>query len=164
MRTLTLTLICLLCPALAAADPDQTPPDPITNLQVTTGKTTMVVVWQNTGDDGTTGNAEAYEVRRSSTTITSRQSGQLVDSGPAGSSGSFSCSSFSSLPCNSPFYVAVFLKDDHNNWSALGTVVYAPTQSCSSSQEFSCYNLLRGSRRSQGTDHWGSADEVRQYA
>ncbi len=137
VRASILFLICLLCPALAAAN-DQTPPDPITTLQVTTGKTTMVVAWQNTGDDGTTGNAEAFEVRRSTTTITSRHSGTVVASGPAGSSGSWTCTDYSGLSCNSPFYVAVFLKDDANNWSALGTVVYAPTQDCSSSTEVVC--------------------------
>jgi len=150
LRSVLSVLICLLCPALAAADPDHTPPDPITVLEVSTGKTTMVVAWQNTGDDGTTGNAEAYEVRRSSTTITSRQSGQLVASGPAGTSGSWTCTDYSDLSCNSPFYVAVFLKDDHNNWSALGTVVYAPTQECNTSLEVLCFNFLRPETRESG--------------
>jgi hypothetical protein len=146
LRTSILFMICLLCPALAGADPDQIPPDPITNVTVATGKTTLVVTWQNTGDDGTTGDAEEFMVRRSSTTITSRHSGTLMASGPAGSSGSFSCAGTSGLPCNTPFYVAVFLKDDHNNWSDLGTVVLQSTQSCNSIQEIFCFNLLRGSR------------------
>jgi len=142
---LLLTLICLLCPAMASADPDQTPPDPITDVTVATGKTTMAIAWTNTGDDGTVGNAESFQVRISSTTITSRHDGQLAASGPAGSSGSQSCVGLTGLSCNSSSYVAVFLKDDHNNWSALGTVAFATTQSCSSILEVFCYNLLRES-------------------
>jgi len=145
VRASVLFLICMLCPALAIAQ-DTTPPSPITTLEVTTGKSTMVVAWQNTGDDGTTGNAELYEVRRSSSSITDRESADLVASGSAGSTGSWTCTDYSSLSCSSPFYVTVFLRDEAGNWSSLGTVLYRPTQGCNTSEEVICFNLLRTPR------------------
>jgi hypothetical protein len=150
LRTLVV-LSCLLLLPLVAAAQDTTPPATITNLEVATGKSTMVVAWQNTGDDGTDGNAVSYEVRRSQSPISDRTSAQLVASGSAGASGTWTCTDYSGLGCNSPYYVAVFLQDDAGNWSGLNAV-YTVTQDCNSSLEVICFNGLGGARRATGPD------------
>ncbi len=150
LRALLALTCVLLLPASAWAQ-DTTPPGTITNLEVTTGKSTMVVAWQNTGDDGSVGNAVAYEVRRSQTPIYDRTSALLVASGTADASGTWTCTDYSSLGCNSPYYVAVFLQDDAGNWSGLNAV-YVVTQSCNSYMEVMCFNRLGETRRPPGTD------------
>ncbi len=150
LRTLVALACVLLLPA-AASTQDTTPPGTITTLEVTTGKSTMVAAWQNTGDDGSVGNAVAYEVRRSQSPIYDRTSALLVASGTADASGTWTCTDYASLGCNSPYCVSVFLQDDAGNWSGLNAV-YIVTQSCNSYMEVMCVNRLGDTRRSPGPD------------
>lgn len=147
---------------VAFAAKDTTPPAPITDLDVGTGKTTAAVSWHDTGDDSTSGSATSYEIRRSTTPITSGSDGQVVDSGPvAGPNGTFECKTLTQQPCGTQFYWAVILIDNAHNRSALGNVVNRPTRSCDSIIEVSCINLLEpkgllpgNSRPEETVDSW----------
>jgi hypothetical protein len=164
LRTSLLLIVSLLVPAIAAAQADQTPPDPVTDVTAESGKTTIALIWINTGDDGSVGTAEEYQVRISTSPITNRHSGSLLASDAPGPSGSQGCANATGLACNTTFYLAVFLRDDHNNWSSLGTVVQIATQGCNTILEKQCFNLLKspeGTSRVVGT---GGADEERPAA
>ena len=102
---------------------DTTPPSAVTP-SIIVGKTTAVVNWTNSGDDGDTGCAVNYEVRRSGSPITNGNfsSATLIGSGTPGCAGSDGCADTSGLHRCTLYYFAVRLQDDAGNWSDVVSV------------------------------------------
>src|SRR5687767_14379988 len=116
MRSFCLMLVLLAASAATALAQDTTPPADVTP-SIITGRTTAVVSWTNSRDDGSTGCATYYEVRRSSSPIDNSNfsSATLIGSGEPGCAGSPGCAEDSGLNSCSPYYFAVRLRDEAGN-------------------------------------------------
>lgn len=117
--------------AVRSTSGDATAPATIADLTVTgTTGTSISVRWTAPGDNGTTGTAATYDVRYSTSTITSSNwSGALQATGEpapavAGTSQSFTISGLSG---SRTYYVAIKTTDDAGNISVLSNVVNATT-------------------------------------
>lgn len=126
--------------AASAVRADDCAPSKITASAVT-GKTTVVFTFSDPGDDGATGTASAYEVRRSNSVITDTnwQAAPVVQTGaPAGGAGTADCASVGGLTCNTSYYFVLFFFDAAGNRSPMSNCVLATTRSCASHIEPFC--------------------------
>jgi hypothetical protein len=142
MKRLLLTLAALGLLSSAAAAQDICPPAKVTTLtQDLTGYHTYTIKWSNTGDDCTTGNADRYELRRSTSAITDTnwQNATIVDSGDAGANGTETCFSVTLNCPATTYYYAVFLFDEDDNRSPLSNVVAGAPRCANPNQEVECY-------------------------
>jgi hypothetical protein len=83
----------------------------------------IIVSWSNAGDDGTIGQAVAYQIRRSLTAITSEtawNAATYVSSGVPLGSGQLQTDEDLVGACSARYYYAVKLQDDAGNWSSPG--------------------------------------------
>ncbi|HYJ32483.1 MAG TPA: fibronectin type III domain-containing protein [Candidatus Binatia bacterium] len=117
--------------AVRSTSGDATAPATIADLTVTgTTGTSVSVRWTAPGDDGTTGTAASYDVRYSTSAITSSNwSSALQATGEpapaaAGTSQSFTISGLSG---SRTYYVAIKTTDDAGNVSVLSNVVNGTT-------------------------------------
>jgi M6 family metalloprotease-like protein len=121
----------------AISQPDVTAPA-APALTFGAGRTTAAVSWMAPGDDGSSGSASVYDLRRSTAPITGANFAQagVVPTGPPGPAGTPECASLMSLPRCTTQYFALRVLDDLGNASplAFGQV----TTSCAGSQEVSC--------------------------
>ncbi|MFD0673432.1 fibronectin type III domain-containing protein [Cohnella sp. GCM10027633] len=110
---------------------DTTAPAAIANLAAGTATSSAIpLTWTAPGDDGNTGTATLYDVRYSTSNITSgnwasatQASGEPTP-GAAGASQSFT---LSGLSANTTYYVAIKTRDEASNESALSNVVSKAT-------------------------------------
>jgi len=109
---------------------DVTPPA-APQVSAEAGRTTAVVSWSGSGDDGTSGVAWTYIVRMSSQPI---HDANFADGTLVPTSGS--CASVEGLNSCSPYYFAVMALDDLGNASPVTSVMVAT--SCDGSLEILC--------------------------
>ena len=116
--------------AVATADED-VPPDDITDLSVGgVGTTWIQLTWTAPGDDGTQGQAEQYDLRYSTATITSEtwDAATPVEGEPDPSTaGSVESHTVEGLDLNTTYYFAVKTADEVPNWSGLSNVASVTT-------------------------------------
>lgn len=112
--------------------PDTTPPARITNLSVRSLTATSVTLgWTATGDDGASGQATSYDIRYSTSTITSQNWADCVQVGgepapkPSGQSETFTVAE---LQPQTRYYFAIRALDEVPNQSDLSNVVNQKTQ------------------------------------
>lgn len=117
--------------AVRTTSGDATAPGAIADLTVTgTTGTSMTVRWTAPGDDGTTGTATSYDVRYSTSAITSANWGSALQATgeptptAAGTTQSFTISGLSG---SRTYYVAIKTTDDVGNVSVLSNVVNGTT-------------------------------------
>ncbi|MGH9868520.1 MAG: NEW3 domain-containing protein [Candidatus Polarisedimenticolia bacterium] len=122
----------------AISQPDVTPPA-TPSLVLDAGRTTIVVAWTAPGDDGSTGTASTYDLRRSSSPIDESNFAQatIVPKGPPGPAGMMECADFQSMPSCTPHYFALRVLDDLGNPSGLATGQIVTL--CSGFQEVLCF-------------------------
>lgn len=135
MKLLAWILVAMTCAAGAADAQDVCAPSKVTNLTISTGRTTAVGEWTNVGDDCSTGNATTVEVRASTSPITEANyfSATIVYSATPGGPGSGACFGLSAggaFQCNTTYYWALKTIDDAGNYSPISNVVQRATQSC----------------------------------
>ena len=122
----------------AISQPDMTAPG-APALFIDAGRTTIAVAWTAPGDDGSSGNASAYDLRRSLSPIDDSNFSQatIVPTGPPGPAGTQECADFQSQPSCTTHYFALRVLDDLGNQSplAIGQV----TTNCSGSLEVLCF-------------------------
>ena len=110
---------------------DATPPAAITTLAVTgTTGTTMALRWTSTGNNGTTGTATSYDIRYSTTPITTTNwatSTQATGEPAPAVSGTQQTFSLTGLAGSTTYYVAIRAADGSGNISALSNVVSGVT-------------------------------------
>lgn len=113
---------------------DTTPPAGVSNLTIaTTNATSLVLTWTATGDDGTLGRASAYDLRYSTTSITSsnfNQAPQVSGEPPPKASGQPEAMTIVGLQPSTRYYFALKVRDEAANWSPMSnvpTVVTDPT-------------------------------------
>jgi hypothetical protein len=117
--------------AVKSTGGDAVAPAAIADLTVTgTTGTSLSVRWTAPGDDGTAGTAAIYDVRYSTTAITSANWGSALQAtgepapAAAGTSQTFTISGLSG---SRTYYVAVKTTDDYGNISLLSNVVNGTT-------------------------------------
>jgi hypothetical protein len=88
------------------------------------------VVWTAPGDDGNTGTATAYDLRTSTTPITSANFGNCdpVGTGAPAPAGTPECVSVQVLQPNTTYYYALKTIDDLGNWSAMSNCLTLKTR------------------------------------
>lgn len=146
LRSLALALVTLATGSVLALAQDVCGPGKITNLLITTGKTTAVAEWTNVGDDCATGNATSVQIRRATSTITEATwcNATIVFSGSAGSQGTNSCVDLDAAgahSCGTTYYWAIKSIDDADNYSPLSNVDQEATKGCGTSEEVHCTRL-----------------------
>ena len=141
---------------LAISDPDETPPGQVTNLAVSeAGSSHLRLTWTATGDDGNTGRAAQYEIRRSTSPITDEASflaGTPVSAPDPQVAGSAENLEVGGLAFTTGYYVALRARDEFGNAGpisnvATGTTLGAPDL-LASPTSFSA-TLLSGASTSQ---------------
>ena len=117
--------------AVRATSGDATAPGTIADLSVTgTTATSVSVRWTAPGDDGTTGTATSYDVRYSTSTITSSNwaSATQANGEPTpGAAGTVTNFTVGGLTGSRTYYVAVRTTDEVGNLSAISNVVNGTT-------------------------------------
>jgi len=109
--------------AMSAVGAGDVTPPAATNVGVQGGCNIITVSWTDTGDDGTTGQATGYEVRRSEAPITEANyaAATIVTGGAPGPSGTLESIQDVVGQCSPTLYYAVKLTDNVGNVSALGS-------------------------------------------
>lgn len=132
--------------------PDATPPAAVT-LSGVAGKTTSTIAWLAPGDDGNTGTATYYQLRRSLTPITSANFGSAapVATGAPQAAGSPECASAFPLVKCKKYYYALKSFDEAGNASALSNILTL-TQTCSGGEPADCAGPQAPSSFSTGID------------
>jgi hypothetical protein len=109
---------------------DTTPPAAVSDLSAVGGCTLIQLTWTAPGDDGTTGTATQYDLRRSSSQITdanfaaATSVASFAPTGPAGTPETF----YDTVgQCSSRWYYALKTLDNAGNWSAISNSTYAQT-------------------------------------
>ncbi|HKQ59486.1 MAG TPA: FlgD immunoglobulin-like domain containing protein [Candidatus Eisenbacteria bacterium] len=85
--------------------------------------------WTAPGDDGATGRATAYDLRRSTSPITAANFGAatIVTGLPApATAGTTETFTVNGLAPNTSYYFAMKTRDDANNWSTISNIAFLP--------------------------------------
>lgn len=128
MKTLCLVVFSIVLACRVSYATDTTPPNDISDLTATVGRTTIALNWTSAGDDGTSGCADYFELRYSSGVINSGNFGSatLISYGPPACPRATECGAVSSLASCSLYYFAIKSRDEASNWSNL-TIITATT-------------------------------------
>jgi hypothetical protein len=113
---------------------DETAPSAVT-ITGGKGKNTAAIAWTAPGDDADTGTALSYDLRRSTSTITSGNftSATQVTTGTPQPAGSPECVEVSGLTQCTTYYWALRTTDDAGNVSPISNVI-SMTQNCNGGQ------------------------------
>jgi len=114
----------------ASADTLEVPPAKVVNLSQTDKSNTSVTVsWTAPGDDGSQGTATSYDLRYSTSPITSGNfdAATSVPTAAPQPAGSTESASIDGLSANNTIYVALRTTDDKDNTSDLSNVLLANT-------------------------------------
>lgn len=110
---------------------DVTPPGPVTDLSVSQpGMQTLLVSWTSPGDDGSSGTATFYDLRRSNAPITAGNFDSATPVSPqptpavAGTAQSYV---LLNLASGQTYYVALRARDEAGNWSVISNVATGST-------------------------------------
>ena len=111
---------------------DTVPPATITNLSATPLSDTQVQLnWTASGDDGTTGTATTYDIRRSSSLISDETAWaaatQLTGEPTPAAAGAAETMAVTGLTANTTYYFAMKVADEVPNWSGLSNCASATT-------------------------------------
>ncbi|MDX2022673.1 MAG: discoidin domain-containing protein [Deltaproteobacteria bacterium] len=111
--------------------PDEWAPDAITDLVAQTGisRGTVKLTWTAPGDDGRTGKATKYELRYSSSPLTTANfaAGTLLTVPTPSAGGTVSTTTLGGLPDETQLYFAMRAQDDGGNWSGVSNSAAART-------------------------------------
>jgi len=114
-----------------ATSQDATPPATTTNLIVVLPTaTSLTLVWPAPGDDGTTGTASQYDVRYSTSTITTGNwsaATQLANEPTPHVAGTPESLTVTGLTQGITYYFALRTADERSNWSAMSNVASGQT-------------------------------------
>jgi hypothetical protein len=114
---------------LFAVQPDDTAPDPVTNLAVTNVEPTKISLsWTASGDDGSMGTAASYQLRWSTQPITPANfaAANLVPTAAPHAAGTPETGS-AIVPPETTIFLALIVVDEQFNQSTLSNVVSATT-------------------------------------
>jgi hypothetical protein len=118
--------------ASKATAAESTPPAAITNLGASNETSTSITLsWTAPGDDGSSGTATTYDIRYSTSTITSANfaSATVVSGAPAPkAAGSAETFVVTGLASNTGYYFAIKTADEVPNWSTISNVPNRSTQ------------------------------------
>jgi subtilisin family serine protease len=110
---------------------DITPPSSITNLSVSaTGTNYVKLSWSAPGDDGNSGNALSYDLRYSTTNVTSgnwNNATQVIGEPNPKTAGTAETFTITGLLPNAKYYFAIKSTDNAGNTSSLSNVPYTTT-------------------------------------
>lgn len=112
----------------AATVADTTPPDPVTNLTASAGSpatTRVTLTWNATGDDGTTGIASKYIIKRSTSTINESNfdaATTVFNNLSPKAPGEAETFTVTNLAPNTKYYFAIKVQDEKPNTSAISNV------------------------------------------
>ncbi len=125
--------------ATTPSDGDVTPPAAVTNLAATNPTASAITLtWIAPGDDGNTGTASQYDIRYSTSQITSsnwNSASQATGEPTPRAAGSSETFAVTGLSPNTTYYFALKAGDEVLNWSLLSNLVSATTTGILS-QEF----------------------------
>ena len=117
--------------AVKTTSGDLTPPAAVADLAITnTTGNAITVRWTAPGDDGATGTASSYDVRYSTSTITSANWGsasQATGEPAPAVAGTQQTFTVSGLNGSQTYYIAIRTTDDRGNVSVISNVVNATT-------------------------------------
>ena len=112
---------------------DQTAPAAVENLSVAVnGSTGVLLAWVTTGDDGNTGLATSYDLRRSTANITSGNfavATQITGEPAPSIAGTTDSYYVTGLSTGTVYYFAIKVIDDVGNTSAISNIATVTTQS-----------------------------------
>jgi pimeloyl-ACP methyl ester carboxylesterase len=121
-------------PTIVSARPgsaDVSAPGGVSDLAVIMGQHSAVLRWTASGDDGSTGTADNYDVRWSRSAINEGnfEEAATFDEIPCPSApGAEECASIQGLNRLTAYYFALKVRDEAGNWSGLSNVVRATTK------------------------------------
>ncbi len=135
-----LTLIAVVAWAGVGFAQDHVPPRAVTNLGVSTGRTSAVISWTAPGDQCTNARCAEYELRFSTEPFTECNfaAGTRLTTREPQPPGSQECVALVGLACHTTYYFALRAKDQAGNWSLLSNVVGRATADCHSTAEALC--------------------------
>lgn len=120
---------------------DSSPPAAVTDLTAAMGRTTALLSWTESGDDGTAGTASGLDLRYSIDPISSEagfaSAAQVYPAPPTLGPGAVHCQLLSGLETCTSYYFAIKTVDDAGNWSPIGNVRQGTTH-CSGQTEMTC--------------------------
>lgn len=123
---------------------DNVKPSPISDLTVElVGRTTVKLTWTDTGDDSTVGTSTAYDLRASSSAISSDSLFNAATQSPIylgipGESGTTHCVVVDGLAAGSNHHYSLKIEDPNFNWSNLGADASGTTLGGNHHEEVYC--------------------------
>ena len=151
----TSIVVVLFVSAIALADTDTTTPSAINNLSAASiTQSSAILSWTSTGDDGTVGTSTSYDLRYSTSLITSvNWAGATQVSGePAPQvAGSAETMTVSGLAPSATYYFAIEAIDDAANISLLSNVITFTTLVSTDTTVPSAITSLTGSSPTQSS-------------
>ena len=140
---------------------DSVPPAAIDDLLVeAAGRYSAAVSWTAPGDDGNSGQAEEFDLRYSTSAISTdaqfESASQVGWEPPPGSDGTYHCIELDNLTSCTTYYFAIKTTDESGNWSGLSNGA-SGTTTCSGNSAATCGSGLRAEREAKsGGTGWDS--------